>query len=320
MTDRKQKLKILIIGGSYFLGRAFVKRLLATAEHEVTVLNRGSLPLRLPGLEELVCSRNDVPKLQALLSDRDFDFVVDFCAYHPGEIQTLFREIRSIGSYVLLSTPSVYRISDTLLVDESHPTLSPELWTRGEAKDPFVSYVLAKAALEQELVDQCKFAGSSYTIFRPTFIYGPLNYAKRETFYFDYLYKDKPLPYILDADQALSFVFVNDVAKVLEAALAQESMRNEIYNLAGSEEITQNDLIEVLAYAKGAEVSLDKRTRAEWADEGVELPYLFSQREVYDNRKVRQELDFDFTPFAEGLSYTYRIYESVQKAQEKTNG
>ncbi|MFA4910212.1 MAG: hypothetical protein WC649_04135 [Desulfobacteria bacterium] len=54
---------ILIIGGSYFVGRVFVEELVKEAGYSIYVVNRGNVPLNMEGVHEIVCDRNDVDGL-----------------------------------------------------------------------------------------------------------------------------------------------------------------------------------------------------------------------------------------------------------------
>ena len=94
-------MKILVIGGSYFLGRWFVE--LAHKKHSVTVLNRGSIKVGLPGVTELVCDRHDAEGLKKL-SCNEYDAVVDLCAYKKGDIEGIINVFgRSSAKYIFSS-------------------------------------------------------------------------------------------------------------------------------------------------------------------------------------------------------------------------
>ena len=90
-------MNILVIGGSYFFGRWFVE--LARKEHSITVLNRGSIKVGLPGVKEIVCDRHDA-SIGSFL-DSDYDITVDFCAYKKGDISHMPCKLRAKRKYVL---------------------------------------------------------------------------------------------------------------------------------------------------------------------------------------------------------------------------
>ncbi|MGX4734100.1 NAD-dependent epimerase/dehydratase family protein [Kitasatospora griseola] len=99
--------KICVIGGSRYFGKLLVERLLA-AGHQVTVINRGSVPPPV-GVEHLVVDRNDEAALTAALGSRAFDVVVDQVCYTPVQAAVAVRVFAGrTRRYVMTSTIEVY--------------------------------------------------------------------------------------------------------------------------------------------------------------------------------------------------------------------
>ena len=101
--------RVLVIGGSYFLGRIFCTLASRSGEFDLTLVNRGRYPMtHLPGLREFRCDRHDSVGLSLLPGD-EYDAVVDFCAYTPGDIASLLDNLPGKAKrYILLSTADVY--------------------------------------------------------------------------------------------------------------------------------------------------------------------------------------------------------------------
>src|SRR5512144_2334453 len=79
-----QKLRVLILGGTGFLGPHFVRALQAGG-HQVTLFNRGkSNPALFKDLETLIGDRDG--KLDALRG-RDWDVVIDDSGYVPRQVK-----------------------------------------------------------------------------------------------------------------------------------------------------------------------------------------------------------------------------------------
>ena len=57
---------ILVIGGSYFVGRVCVETLASDPDNRITVVNRGNRPMGQPGVTEIVCDRHDYRLKEAL--------------------------------------------------------------------------------------------------------------------------------------------------------------------------------------------------------------------------------------------------------------
>src|SRR6266567_6180235 len=79
-------MRILAVGGTRFVGRHVVAQALARG-HDLTVLHRGSTgPDLFPQATRLKADRNgDL----SVLAGRTFDATVDFCAYVPGQVDSL---------------------------------------------------------------------------------------------------------------------------------------------------------------------------------------------------------------------------------------
>jgi len=99
-------LKILIIGGTRFLGRHLTASALARG-HEVTLFNRGqSNPGLFPQVETILGDRE---KDLNLLSGRRWDMVIDTCGYVPRVVGLSAQALReAVGHYVFISSISVY--------------------------------------------------------------------------------------------------------------------------------------------------------------------------------------------------------------------
>ncbi len=99
-------MKILILGGTRFLGRAFVEEALNRG-YEVTSFNRGTNKEIFPEVEQLIGDRNgDVSSLE----NRKWDVVVDTCGFSPHHIRNVGEVLKdNIEHYIFISSLSVYK-------------------------------------------------------------------------------------------------------------------------------------------------------------------------------------------------------------------
>ena len=99
-------MKILVIGGTVFVGRAYVDEAVGRG-HEVTVFHRGNAePAGLPEVEHLHGDR--LSDLE-VLTGRRWDVALDTCAYFPRAVAALGNVLAgSVGHYTLVSTLSVH--------------------------------------------------------------------------------------------------------------------------------------------------------------------------------------------------------------------
>jgi 2'-hydroxyisoflavone reductase len=110
-------MKILIIGGTVFLGRHLVGTALARG-HQVTLFNRGQRhPQLFPEVERL---RGDRTGEIEALRGRRWDAAIDTCGYVPGVVQASAQLLAgSVGHYTFISSISVYEDSAANVIDES---------------------------------------------------------------------------------------------------------------------------------------------------------------------------------------------------------
>src|SRR5664279_49497 len=115
-------MRVLMLGGGTFVGRALVDAAVA-AGHEVTTFTRTTAPPA--GVEALHGDRTAAEGLTAL-ADRDWDVVFDTWSGAPRVVRLSCSALRGrVGYYSYVSTVSVY--ADPVLgSDESHPTVDAD--------------------------------------------------------------------------------------------------------------------------------------------------------------------------------------------------
>jgi 2'-hydroxyisoflavone reductase len=169
--------RLLIIGGTRFLGRALTEDALARG-HEVTLFNRGQTnPELFPEAERIKGDRDG--GLDAL-AGHNWDAVIDTCGYFPRIVRTSAEALAdSVGTYVFISTISVYA-DLSKPVDESAPVGAIEDETVEEFGAEFENYGPLKALCEQAVQD---VYGDRALIVRPGFIVGPHDPTDRFTYW-----------------------------------------------------------------------------------------------------------------------------------------
>ncbi|MFE2109104.1 NAD-dependent epimerase/dehydratase family protein [Kitasatospora sp. NPDC059463] len=114
-------MKILLLGGSSFLGRAFASEALARG-HEVTTFNRGRTASDLPGVEAVRGDRDAADDLARLAEGRSWDAVVDTSAQQPAQAARSARLLRDrAGHYTLVSSVHAFTDWPARVVDETSP-------------------------------------------------------------------------------------------------------------------------------------------------------------------------------------------------------
>jgi 2'-hydroxyisoflavone reductase len=120
-------MKLLILGGTRFLGRHLTETALARG-HEVTLFNRGQSNTDLfPEVEQLRGDRDG--DLEAL-KGRKWDAVIDTSGYQPHQVREVAELLKdSVGHYTFISSCSVYADDvegETVREDGRVATMTPE--------------------------------------------------------------------------------------------------------------------------------------------------------------------------------------------------
>ncbi len=305
-------MKILVLGGSYFLGKAFVnlvgnelnKKDIINEDWHITVLNRGNRPLDIENIEQLRMDRHDEAALRGL-SGRHFDVVVDFCAYEAQDIRLLYEKGGiSTEQYILISTVDVYRRNTGICLDEA-----AEYETRQFA-GPQGAYISGKIDVEKELIALAEQEGFRYTIFRPAIIYGPDNYAPRESIYLRWITEAGQILHPVDATGHFQLVYVGDVAKAIMLAMGNAMAYNRCFNLCGKELVTYDSWYETLKKLFSAEAGLSFERIDVPVETVIEkniplpFPLLKEESEWYDGSAV-ESMGLNYTDLYMGLKYTF---------------
>lgn len=297
-------MKILVIGGSYFFGRVFV--MLAAKEHDVTVLNRGTCSVAELGAKQIKGDRKEEGVWKSI--EDDYDCVVDFCAYEKGDIARVLENMPGrIRQYIFISTVDVYERGINGLKGEETPLETRPL--PGEAG----AYIAGKVALEREVREQCGKRDISCTVLRPAILYGPLNYAPRESVYIRLLARNRVLPRITDAAGSFQFVYVKDAAQAVLSCLLNPRAYGQAYNLCGEEVLTYDDFFRELGKASDVEAREIPLTAQEAESQGLPLPFPLTEAEteLYSNEKSKEELGLRYMDIGEGMARTYRAFRDI---------
>ena len=167
-------MRLLLLGGPRFLGRAVTDAALA-AGHEVTFFNRGRTnPELYPEVERLVGDR--AGELDAL-NGRSWDAVVDTCGYLPETVRASASALADSGTYCFVSSISVYR-DFTKVNDEESPVAELGELPADEVTDE--SYGPLKALCEDAARD---VFGARALVLRPGLIVGPYDPTGRFTYW-----------------------------------------------------------------------------------------------------------------------------------------
>ena len=169
-------MKLLLIGGTGFLGSHLVEATLAKG-HELTLFNRGLRnPELFPNVEQLHGNRDGG---LAVLQGRYWDAVIDTCGYVPRVVGASAQTVASLTKhYTFISSISVYADFSKAGIDEYAPVATVAEEHIEEVTNE--TYGALKALSEQAV--EGTMPGRTLII-RPGLIVGPGDYTDRFTYW-----------------------------------------------------------------------------------------------------------------------------------------
>lgn len=299
-------MRALVLGGSVFVGRRLVERLV-TEGHQVAVLNRGITPTALPaGVEHLVADRTDTEAMSRVLAGREWDAIFDVSGFvmvaGGGDIAGLLDLVDgSVGHYVYVSSIMAYDQSqlgvfpwhEELDIDRSGPR----------------SYGGFKAMAESAMLTRHGATGFPVTVVRPAAIYGPCNNIyDMETPMFLRLIQRRPILLPHGGLVTGSYGHVDDLCRMMVDMIGVDAAKGEVFN-ATAEAVTTSHYVATLAAIVGveADVVMVPDDRPEGFPSGV-YGHLFGSRHhaVLSMDKARRLLGYEpELGFEDGHRHTY---------------
>eukprot|EP00931_Biecheleriopsis_adriatica_P119869 TRINITY_DN95045_c0_g1_i1.p1 TRINITY_DN95045_c0_g1~~TRINITY_DN95045_c0_g1_i1.p1 ORF type:complete len:442 (-),score=113.20 TRINITY_DN95045_c0_g1_i1:45-1370(-) len=250
-----QKKRILIMGGTRFIGCYLVSKLREQG-HEVVVVNRGKTnggkPERLPGVSDadyekmlegvsvLVADRKEPDQLKAAIAGAGkFDIVFDNNVRKLAEVQPLVEGIEASGGceqFILMSSAGVYGPTDVLPLSEKNP---------GDPNSRHKEKLSCENYLDEK--------GLNWTSIRPVYIYGPLNYNPVERYFFDRVARGRPVCVPFDGMYITQLGHCEDLADFMVKCIGNPNVKGQVYNVSSEEYVTFDGMAKVCAKAAGKE-------------------------------------------------------------------
>jgi dTDP-glucose 4,6-dehydratase len=225
-------MKILVMGGTRFVGKPLVKTLLAQG-HDISLFTRGRQAAP-AGVTHVKGDRSNSVDL-AQLQGQTFDVIVDSSGRTLQDSEAVLAVTGAPSHrFLYVSSAGVYAGSDLLPLDE-------------EASVDPASRHAGKAETEAWLRKQ----GIPFTSFRPTYIVGPGNYNPVERWFFERVCNDLPVPMPGDGSTITQLGHVDDLADAMVRSLAVDAAANRIYNCSSRKGITFAGVVKAAAFACG---------------------------------------------------------------------
>ncbi|MDP3711367.1 MAG: NAD-dependent epimerase/dehydratase family protein [Mycobacteriales bacterium] len=242
-------MRVLVLGGTSFVGRAIVEELRAGGD-EVTLFGRGRTGTGLfPDVERRVGDRSTGD--YAALRTGEWDCVVDVSGYVPRHVQQAAEALlERVARCLLVSTGSVYdRLQGRSGMDESSPRLAPRRDTEDYESE---AYGPLKVACEDDLA---ALWGSRATVVRPGVVAGPHDPTDRFTWWVRRAARGGRVALPGRAEQPVQVVDAGDLGRLV-ASLVRSGLAGTFNAVGPADPVTLGSLIETCAEAAGTSVEV----------------------------------------------------------------
>ena len=253
MYKKGTSMKLLLLGGTVFLGRHIAEAALARG-HELTLFHRGQHnPDLFPGVEKLHGDRDgDLASLQG----RQWDAVIDTSGFVPRIVRASAEALaHAVKHYTFISSISAYANFDQHGIDESYPVAT--LADKSVEQVGNETYGALKALCEQTVAEV--FPGRALLI-RPGLIVGPNDPSDRFTYWPHRVAQGGEMLVPGSPEDPMQFIDVRDLAQWIVSMLEADKMG--VYNATGPDyALTTQQVLVACKTVTGSD------TRFTWVDE-----------------------------------------------------
>jgi 2'-hydroxyisoflavone reductase len=221
-------MKVLILGGTQFVGRHVAETLLSGG-HSVSILTRGKSPDALSAeVERLRGDRDEGALGLQALQGRHWDVCVDVSGYTPRQVRPSVEQLRTnVNRYVFVSAVRVYGDPKDRPVRETHSRMRPAHEDVTEVNDETYGAlkVTCENIVQQAYAERC-------TLLRPQVVVGPYDPIDRLSYWVRRAMLGGEMLAPGDGSDHVQFIDAHDFARFTRTVI--ENDVSGAFNLAGT--------------------------------------------------------------------------------------
>ncbi|HEX8100796.1 MAG TPA: NAD-dependent epimerase/dehydratase family protein [Actinomycetota bacterium] len=297
-------MRVVVLGGTRFIGRAVVEDLLR-ARNEVLIVHRGQHePPELQHVTHLHMDRSELPIRSAELAEFRPDAVIDCNALSREDATSALSGLPQGLRLLVLSSMDVYRAwgsvlegteTDPVPLTEESPTRVVRFPYRGRGPE-FSDY--EKLDVEEE------YRSFGATVCRLPFVYGERDYQLREEFVLRRVRAGRTEIPVGSATWLWSKGYVGEIARGIRLALESERA-GEIFNLCEPRTASMGMWIREILASAGSEARL-VHVPEDLLPEDCRLTRTVAQHVVFDPAKARDVLGWVHSDWRECVHRSVR--------------
>lgn len=296
-------MRILIIGGTHFIG-PYVVKLLHDKGHEVILFNRGrtiySFPFQVTSIQG---DRADLLSFKDRFLSFSPDVVIDMIPYSENDAKQLAGTFHGlVKRIVIVSSCDVYRAYDRLwkvFTDQLIPTPLDEKSDLRVNFYPYRKIMNSKPGdwtydYEKILVEKTilSYSDINSTILRLPMVYGSRDYSR----IYPYLKRmDDNRPILLDENKVTwrsSRGYVEDIANAIVLSALDTRSGNRIYNIGESNAYSELEWIQQIGHVAGSNTKIIQVAQDKLPSHLKEPSLAWEQDLTMDTQLIRDELNY----------------------------
>lgn len=294
-------MNILVLGGTYFIGRALVELLLQDG-HRIAMLNRGTRKIGYDGVISIIADRHNQSEIESGLRGRSFDVVIDLSGYDKNDVSIILNILGDkVAQYIFCSSIAVCRQPPVYWpIVEDHQKCS--LISENE-------YGYNKWLAEEYLFQHSLKNNLFVSVVRPVYVYGPHDYSGRLDYIFMRIIEERQIIMSGNGGNIIQFGYVYDLCQAVIALIGNEKAYGQAFNISGRELITTAQLVSLISLILGKRA--DVRFDASGLAGTQEKSTITDIHRFSDISKAEKVLGIiPATSLSEGIEKTYKWWST----------
>ena len=286
-------MRILIIGGTSFIGPAVVERLIQK-DHEIALFHRGQTEADLPdGVRHIKGDRLKISKFKRKFKKFRPQVVLNMISYSEGDARDFMNTFRGIVErVVVISSGDVYRAFGILRRIEQGQVEPVPLTEEAPLRDKLYPFGgdYDKILVEREIMNDPELPGTSL---RLPGVYGPGDYQHRLFPYLKRMKDGRPVVLLEEGIAGWRWTrgYVENVAEAIAMAAIDDRARGCIYNVGEPVAFSEAEWVRKIGDAVGWDgevVAVPKDRMPDHMKMGINS----DQHMVLDTARIRKDLGY----------------------------
>jgi len=297
-------LRVVVLGGTRFIGRAAVEELVAAGD-DVLVVHRGILePRDMPEVQHLHCERSELAGHRDELESFGPDAVIDCRALTRIDAELAIAALPDVPRWIVISSVDVYRAfgalnadqeTDPVPIDEQSP-VRPERYPYREQMPGMHDY--------DKLDVEDVYLPHGATVMRLPMVYGEHDYQRREEFILRRVRAGRTRIPFGSGSWLACRVYVRDVGRAVRLALTRP-VEGEVMNICEDRTYSMRMWSHAILEAAGSDAQL-VRVPDDALPEDLKPTGTMSQHIAASARKARSLLGWSTSDPFDTLRTTVR--------------